>query len=466
MSVISGWLVPHPPLIFPEVGRGRQNGIADTVAAYRAMAEEIAADAPDSIVIVSPHSHMYADYIHISPGPGAEGDMKSFGVSGVKIKAEYDTEFVEALTLECAAEGLVAGTMGEREKALDHATSIPVRFINEAFSAPLAPRYIRVGISGMPLAEHYRLGLMLAKVSERLGRKTVVVASGDLSHKLTNDGPYGYAPEGPEYDKMVREICENADFLKLLETEGSFCEKAGECAHRPLVVMAGSLDRKAVDARLFSYEGPFGVGYAVALFKVTGPDEGRDFLDRYLRGAEESAEERKAEESPHVKLARETVETYVKTGRMYKSPEPLPEELSSGRAGVFVSIKKHGELRGCIGTISPVTECVGEEIRSNAVSASTRDPRFSAVSEEELPFLEYSVDVLAAAERVDNADELDPSRYGVIVSLGGKRGLLLPDLEGIDDAETQISIAMRKAGIAERDRGRVCLERFEVIRYR
>ena len=113
-----------------------------------------------------------------------------------------------------------------------------------------------------------------------------------------------------------------------------------------------------------------------------------------------------------------------------------------------------------------MTECVGEEIRSNAVSASTRDPRFSAVSEEELPFLEYSVDVLAAAERVDNADELDPSRYGVIVSLGGKRGLLLPDLEGIDDAETQISIAMRKAGIAERDRGRVCLERFEVIRYR
>ena len=110
-------------------------------------------------------------------------------------------------------------------------------------------------------------------------------------------------------------------------------------------------------------------------------------------------------------------------------------------------------------------EAEGDEIRANAVSASTRDPRFHAVSEDELPFLEYSVDVLAPAEPVESADDLDPKRFGVIVSLGSRRGLLLPDLEGINDAETQISIAMQKAGIAAQDRFRVRLERFEVIRY-
>ena len=466
MPVISGLLVPHPPLIFPEVGQGRENDIADTVEAYKTVAKEIAAVSPDVIVVVSPHSNMFSDYIHISPGPGAEGDMRSFGVSGVKIKAEYDSEFVEALSLGCAAEDLRAGTTGERNRALDHATSIPVRFINDAYGDFTYPKYVRVGISEMPLEEHYRLGQLIAEVSEQLGRKAVVIASGDLSHKLSDDGPYGFSEYGVEFDRIICDVCYDAEFSKLLEMDSALCIGAGECGHRPFVVMAGALDRKAVDSKLYSYECPFGVGYAVASFVVKGPDDSRDFLDRYLDGAMGNAAERKSKESPYVTLARETVENYVKTGRVCKTPEPLAEEFTKERAGVFVSIKKHGELRGCIGTIAPVTGCVGEEIRSNAVSASTRDPRFAAVSEDELPFLEYSVDVLAPAEQVDNADALDPAKYGVIVSLGGKRGLLLPDLEGIDDAESQISIAMRKAGIAERDRNRVNLERFEVIRYR
>jgi len=471
MSVIAGWLVPHPPLIFPEVGRGRQNEIAATVAAYKNMAETVARAAPDCIVVVSPHSQMYVDYIHISPGKSAEGGMKSFGVGNLKIKAGYDTEFVEALAFECASEGVPAGTLGERDRALDHATSIPIRFINEAFNditpaSPVLPGYIRAGVSGQSVVEHYRFGQMIARTSEKLGRKTIVIASGDLSHKLLDVGPYGYTPEGPEFDRIVCGIADDADFLRLLNMDGALCEKAGECGYRPLVVMAGSLDRQALDAKLLSYEGPFGVGYAVASFTIVGSDEERAFLDRYLEAATERASEYKNSESPHVSLARQTVENYIKTRRLYKNPEPLPCELSTERAGVFVSIKKHGELRGCIGTITPVTDSIGEEIRTNAISASTRDPRFDAITEDELPFLEYSVDVLAPAEPVNSADELDPANYGVIVSLGGKRGLLLPDLEGIDDAETQISIAMRKAGISERDRPNVNLERFEVIRYR
>ncbi|MCL2492927.1 MAG: AmmeMemoRadiSam system protein A [Clostridiales bacterium] len=467
MGVIAGWLVPHPPLIFPEVGCGKEKEIAATVASYKEMGAEIAAAAPDTVVILSPHAQIYADYFHISPGEGAAGDMRAYGVSGVDIRAAYDAEFSAALSLACEAEDFPAGTLGERNKALDHATAIPVRFINEACAdGTAAPKFIRAGVSGLSLSEHYRFGELIAETSEKLGRKTVVIASGDLSHRLKDEGPYGFAPEGPEFDRVIGETAEDADFSRLFELDGTFCEKAGECGHRPLVVMAGALDRKAVDSKLYSYEGPFGVGYGVASFVVKGEDAARAFLDRYLETERKHAAAHIRDESPQVALARRTVENYVKTGRLYENPEPLPEELTAKKAGVFVSIKKQGQLRGCIGTISPVAECIGEEIRANAVSAAIRDPRFSAIEEDELPYLEYSVDVLAPAEPVENADTLDPSRYGVIVSLGGRRGLLLPDLEGIDDAETQIGIAMRKAGIAEKDRPRVKLERFEVIRYR
>jgi AmmeMemoRadiSam system protein A len=145
-------------------------------------------------------------------------------------------------------------------------------------------------------------------------------------------------------------------------------------------------------------------------------------------------------------------------------PQDLPAELISRRAGAFVSIHEHGKLRGCIGTISPVRDCLAQEIIDNAVSASTRDPRFDPIRPAELKWLEISVDVLGDPEPVSSPDELDVKRYGVIVTKGRKRGLLLPDLDGVDTVEEQISIAKSKAGIADWDK-KVELQRFEVVRH-
>lgn len=133
------------------------------------------------------------------------------------------------------------------------------------------------------------------------------------------------------------------------------------------------------------------------------------------------------------------------------------------QAGVFVSIKKDGGLRGCIGTIQAVQASVAEEIIQNAISAATKDPRFSPVLKEELPWLSLSVDVLGDAERIDSEDALDVKRYGVIVTNGSRRGLLLPNLDGVDTAAEQVAIAKRKAGILEHEN--VLLERFEVVRH-
>jgi AmmeMemoRadiSam system protein A len=166
---------------------------------------------------------------------------------------------------------------------------------------------------------------------------------------------------------------------------------------------------------------------------------------------------------PLVKLARDTIETYIKTGEVISPSSELSEEMK-GRAGTFVSIKKHGELRGCIGTFSPTQPNIALEVIQNAISASGRDPRFPPVASEELDSLDISVDVLTEPEKISSPDELDPKRYGVIVTKGWRRGLLLPDLEGVNTTEEQIYIAKRKAGIMPDEH--VELMRFEVKRYK
>jgi AmmeMemoRadiSam system protein A len=166
---------------------------------------------------------------------------------------------------------------------------------------------------------------------------------------------------------------------------------------------------------------------------------------------------------PLIELAKNTVERYVAGGETISLPTELEPEMK-GKAGVFVSIKKRGALRGCIGTFSPSTENIAAEIIRNAISAATMDPRFAPVDSSELSELEYSVDVLSTPEKIESAESLDPKRYGVIVSKGNLRGLLLPDLEGVDTADEQIRIAALKAGITSTDG--MDLFRFEVKRYK
>jgi AmmeMemoRadiSam system protein A len=167
---------------------------------------------------------------------------------------------------------------------------------------------------------------------------------------------------------------------------------------------------------------------------------------------------------PLVELARRTVETYAREGRVPEPPAELVDPMAE-HAGVFVSIKKGGELRGCIGTFLPTTDNVARETIRNAVAASTQDPRFPSVRPSELGELQYSVDVLGLPEDVESPDKLDVKRYGVIVSAGQRRGLLLPDLEGVDTIEYQLSIACMKAGISPDEPG-LRIQRFEVRRYR
>lgn len=461
MSVKGAVMVPHPPLIIPDVGQGREKKIQATIDAYHEAAKKIASWKPDTVVVLSPHSIMYADYFHISPGKGAVGSFGQFGAPQVKIQVQYDTQFVDTLCREAEARDLPAGTLGERERRLDHATMIPLWFLNHYTTDY---KVVRIGLSGLPFSMHYMLGQCIQKTAELCEKKIVVIGSGDLSHKLKADGPYGFQKEGPEYDKRIMEVMGSASFDQLFDFTEEFCEKAAECGHRSFLIMAGALDRMAVEARRLMHEGTFGVGYGICTYETKGRDPERDFLRQYEEKIRQAAVQRKASEDVYVRLARQTIETYVRTGRKISVPEGLPEELYEKQAGVFVSLKEEGKLRGCIGTIAPVRNNIAEEIIENAISASARDPRFRPVQPEELDKLVYSVDVLGETEEIASKEELDVKRYGVIVSKGRKRGLLLPNLEGIDSVEEQIAIAKQKAGIRESDQ-KIRLERFEVVRH-
>lgn len=461
MPMLGAVLTPHPPVLLPEVGQGREREIAATGQAMCAAAAEVARWNPDVLVVASPHTILYGDYFQIAPGRSAVGDMSAFGAPQVRIEARYDAPLRQEIIRRAGDAGLKAGTLGQRDPQLDHGVLIPLYFLRKAgVDCPI----VRVGLSGFSPLAHYQLGRCIAEAAETLGRRAVFVASGDLSHKLRPDGPYGFAPEGPVFDEAVTGAMASGDFLQFLTMDPSLCERAAECGLRSFQMMAGALDGLAVAPKLMSHEGTFGVGYAVALFPVTGRDEKRRFEAACEQAQHDRLEKRRTREDAWVRLARLSLETYVRTGRRLESlPDDLPQELTGQAAGAFVSLHVAGRLRGCIGTIVPAQETVAQEIVQNAVSAGTRDPRFPAVRADELDQLEYSVDVLGQPEPVDSPDQLDPGQYGVIVSCGQRRGLLLPDLDGVDTVEQQIDIARRKGGIRAEDP--YTLQRFKVVRH-
>ena len=461
MPVVGAVMVPHPPIILPEIGRGEEKKIRKTTEAYEKAAALAAELKPDTIVLTSPHSVMYADYFHISPGKAAQGDLRKFRAAQVRIRTDYDREFTAALERLAEENDFPAGTQGERNPELDHGTMIPLYFVNQNYTAY---RLVRIGLSGLSLAEHYRLGQMIQQTADTLDRRVLVIGSGDLSHKLKDDGPYGFAAEGPVYDSRIMDVMGRASFDELLDFEEAFCEKAAECGHRSFCIMAGALDGKSVAVQQLSHEGTFGVGYGICTYRVTGDDPERHCLEIWETRRSRLLAEKRQKEDAYVKLARATVNAWVRDRKRPELPPELPEEMRRERAGVFVSLHKDGRLRGCIGTIQAAQRSIAEEIIENGISAATRDPRFSPVRPEELDALEISVDVLAEPEKIRSKDELDVRKYGVIVSKGRRRGLLLPNLDGVDSVEEQISIALRKAGLSEREK-EFDMERFEVVRH-
>ena len=460
MGIQAAFVVPHPPLIVSEIGKGQEKAIQKTLEAYQEVGRRIREFQPETIIMISSHQVMYANYFHISPGKMAKGDFERFQAGQVRFTVSYDEELTEFLSKLASERKLPAGTEGEVDKELDHGTMVPLYFVNQFWKKY---RLVRIGLSGLSLMKHYELGQCIQEAATQCGRKAVVIASGDLSHKLKAEGPYGFQKEGPEYDSRVMYALERAAFGELLEFPEELCNKAGECGHRAIVMMTGALDRRDLIARRLSYEGTFGVGYGICEYLVQGEDTERDFKEKYEQKERERVKREVERQDDYVRLARRAIDHYTRTKEVLEVPKGLPDEMYSANAGVFVSIKENGSLRGCIGTIQPSESSLAREIIYNAVSASSRDPRFSPIEPEELDRLTITVDVLGKVEKAASWEELDVKKYGVIVSNENGRGLLLPNLDGVETVQEQIAIARQKAGIGEQEE--IELERFQVERH-
>ncbi|MBN2222769.1 MAG: AmmeMemoRadiSam system protein A, partial [Vallitaleaceae bacterium] len=327
-----------------------------------------------------------------------------------------------------------------------------------------------------PLEENYLLGKAIKKVMELQEQnhpsKVLLLCSGDLSHALSDDGPYVYHKSGPYFDEKIKEIIEKNDPLEFFRLNKKRIQEASQCGLRSFVMGFGYVDGLYTNTKVVSYEGPFGVGYLTGFIEssevITGSDEKENsVLPTIFDYLEEEYERRIAKEDDFIRLARKSIETYVRTGRKLDIDEAefsadflrVAKEM---RKGVFVSIHKDEQLRGCIGTIEASNSCLLEEILYNSISACSHDPRFHPVEEEELRDLVINVDILEEAEPIDSYTQLDPKKYGVIVTQGYKRGLLLPNLPDILDVHMQLDIAKQKAGITG---GKVELARFEVTRH-
>lgn len=465
-GIILAGLVPHPPIIVPEVGRGQEACAAQTVAGLRQLAAQVVAAAPDTVILISPHAPLFKDAITVFDRDRIEGNLEQFGAKGGRLEFPVDREFIAEAERAAAGTGvyLFRAQRGSSlryrfQERLDHGMMVPLHYLREA---GLNARLVPMAMGLYPPLELYRFGMSLQKAAQRTGRRVVLLASGDLSHRLTPDAPGGYHLRGEEFDRRLVELMRTGDRVGILELDQELIELAGECGYRPLVMLLGALDGRKMTSEVISYEGPFGVGYAVVAFQPGEADPAQSLHQNVSERRQALVRQRREGEHPLVRLARTALELYVNQGRVIDPPAELVREFP-GRAGTFVSIKKHGALRGCIGTIEPVRESIPREIITNAISAGTADPRFSPVEPEELDDLVYSVDILGEPEPITGLAELDPSRYGVIVSRGSRSGLLLPMLEGIETAAQQVKVARQKAGLRGDEPAQ--LHRFEVVRY-
>lgn len=458
MSIVSSYMVPHPPLIVSEVGEGKESEVLATIRSYEKIAQDIAKIKPDTIIISSPHAPLYSDYFYLASGNRLEGSFDKFSAPEVSFSEINDVSLVEKIEELAKMDNFPAGRVKEDE--LDHGVMVPLYFIRKYLSDF---KIIVVGLSFLPLIDNYKMGMLISKAVDALDRRAVFVASGDLSHKLQDYGPYGFVKEGPMYDEKIMNIMKNADFDKLINFDSVLMDKASECGHRSFLIMAGALDGKKVIPKMFSHQDITGVGYGICSYHVNGKDNNRCFYQSYLDTLKKKIKKEENDSSIYVKLARNTIIEYIKNHKVVEVPDNLPEELFNKQSGVFVSIHKFGSLRGCIGTFLPTTDNIASEIIRNAISAATNDYRFPPIVVDELEWLEINVDVLSEPKPVTNMNILDPKKYGVIVRNEEKSGLLLPDLDGVDTVEEQLKIAKKKAGILDSDEYEI--EYFEVTRY-
>lgn len=444
-ALVCAMLMPHAPILIPAISGERGRGAEASVRALREAAKTIVRHAPETIVLISPHAPRRSGAFGLWTDESVAGTFEPFGFPRVGVKLPGDRRLTNAIVTECHARNVA--TWNLRHTPLDHGALVPLWFLVEAgWAGPVVVASLNYPDEGGLTS----FGEAIAAAASAVGRRIAVIASGDMSHCLTEYAPCGFNPRAHLFDEEFIRLLRAGNYRKLPDMNAGLRENAAEDAVDSTIVAVAAAGWNNSGHAVLNYEGPFGVGYGVAILHVaSAPAE----IQKPVLTAGECL--------PGV--ARHSVEAALH--HQSGPPPPAKSAYLNRAAAVFVTIRhRGGKLRGCIGTIQPATANVVTETWRNARLAALQDSRFEPVTLNELPQLRFEVSVLHPPEEIGSEAELDPKRYGVIVSTeDGRRGLLLPAIEGISTVPEQVLFARRKGRIDPEEPVR--LERFEVERF-
>src|SRR3989475_978334 len=397
---VAGALVAHPPILLTEVGGERSQRVRATADAMRQLDGILSTvDAPLAVV-VSPHSPASMTSLPVRRAAHAAGDLARFRAPEVRVEAQVDVALAAALVVDGQRAGF--SLIWAEESELDHGVVVPLHSLPRTMAGK---RCIFLGVSGWPLSRFVEFGDWLQRRLQ--DRSAILIASGDLSHRLTPDAPYGFRPQGPLFDRLVIDALRARSWEQIEALDPDLVEEAGECGLRPLAILIGAGRAAKLNSQVLSYEGPFGVGYPVVAFTASAaPAVSLDIQT----------------------LGRHAIESYLRTRKLIDPPEPIPIELQAPSA-VFVSLRMHGELRGCVGSLRPTEATAAHELIRYAVASAVRDPRFDPVRLDEVSALMIQVQLLDPPEPVTDIGGLQPPTPRRNPPPGEPHARLVPALE-------------------------------------
>jgi len=414
-GIVAGALTAHPPILLPEVGGAESQRVQATAHAMQELDAILMAAPATLAIVISPHSPSSMTSLPVRRATRVGGDLARFRAPRVRVEAEVDLDLASKLVADGQRAGF-ALTWAE-DSELDHGVVVPLHMLPRTMKGK---HCVFLGVSGWPLQRFLAFGGWLQQWLQHRG--AILIASGDLSHRLTPDAPYGFRPEGPVFDRLVIDALRGHDWQRIEGVDPDLVEEAGECGLRPLAILLGAARAAGLTSQVLSYEGPFGVGYPVVAF--TGARVALDIQD----------------------LGRRAIETYLRSHQLIEPPEPIPMEWQAPSAA-FVTLRKNGAMRGCVGSTRPTEATAAHELIRYAIASAVRDPRFHPVRLDEVPLLSIRVQLLDPAEPLTDITRIDPKTDGIIVRSGDRQALLLPGIEEIVTPEQQLRAACQKAGI-------------------
>src|ERR1700730_11436804 len=402
---LAGALVAHPPILLTEVGGAQSERVRATADGMRRLDGILSAVDAALAVVISPHSPSSMTSLPVRRAARAGGDLSRLRAPQIRVEAQIDVALAAALVVDGQRAGF--SLIWAEESELDHGVVVPLHSLARTMANK---RCNFLSVSGWPLDRFVEFGAWLQRRLQ--DRSAILIASGDLSHRLTPDAPYGFRPEGPTFDRLVIDALRARTWEQIEALDPDLVEEAGECGLRPLAILLGAGRAAHLNSQVLSYEGPFGVGYPVVA--LTASDTQEVVLDIQA-------------------LGRHAIDTYLRTRQLIQPPEAIPVELQTPSA-VFVTLRKHGELRGCVGSVRPTEANPAHELIRYAVASPVRDPRFDPVRLDEVNALTIKVQLLDPPEPVTDIGGLDPHIYGGIVRHRDRPGPRLPEIRRVDNA--------------------------------